>query len=112
MIDAARHYAAAKDLKDTRAMLLQAADADPTDPRPLAELIVLVSGRSRISHRRDSWCRRGSSVAGIPSNSNWPWPTRRARPGDGVTVDEALQQVLNREPSFGETMAAGSIYSD
>jgi tetratricopeptide (TPR) repeat protein len=111
MIDAARHYAAAKDLKNTRAILLRAADADPTDPRPLAELIVLVLGPERDIAQAHKLVQAGIERGGDPEQLELALADAALKAGDGATVDEALQQVLNREPSFDETMAAGSIYS-
>jgi tetratricopeptide (TPR) repeat protein len=92
--------------------LLQAADADTTDPRPLAELIVLVLGPEQDIAQARKLVQAGIERGGDPEQLELALADAAQKAGDGVTVDEALQQVLNREPSFGETMAAGSIYSD
>jgi tetratricopeptide (TPR) repeat protein len=112
LIDAGQYYAKAYDLKDARQVLVQAALIDPNDPRPVGELIIAVLGPEQDLKTAHALVQAGIERGGDPAELYLALAEAAREARDTVATDDALSQVMSHEPSFGITMAAGSIYAD
>jgi O-antigen ligase/tetratricopeptide (TPR) repeat protein len=112
LIDAGQYYAKANDLKDARQVLTEAALIDPNDPRPVGELIIAVLGPENDLNTARALVQAGIERGGDPAELYLALAEAAREARDTVATDDALAQVMSHEPSFGITMAAGSIYAD
>ncbi|MGA2409647.1 MAG: O-antigen ligase family protein [Candidatus Binataceae bacterium] len=111
LINAGQYYAKAQDLKSAREVLTQAASIDVTDPRPIGELIVGVLGPEKNIAAARTLVEQGIERGGDPAGLYLALAQAAREAGDPVTVDDALNQVMNHEPTFDMMMAAGQIYA-
>ena len=112
LIEAGQYYAKANDLKDARQMLTEAALIDPNDPRPVGELIIAVLGPENDLNTARALVQAGIERGGDPAELYLALADAARETRDTVATDDALSQVMSHEPSFGITLAAGSIYAD
>ena len=111
LIEAGHYYAKAKDLKSARTVLTEAASIDATDSRPIGELIIAVLGPEKDIATARTLVQAGIERGGDPAGLYLALAQAASEAGDPLTVDDALKQVLNHEPTFDMMMAAGQIYA-
>jgi tetratricopeptide (TPR) repeat protein len=112
LIQAGQYYAKADNLEAARKVLAEAADIDPTDPRPVGELIMAVLGPEKDLTTARALVQAGIERGGDPAELYLALGEAARRARDPAAADEALRAALSHEPSFAITMAAGSIYND
>jgi O-antigen ligase/tetratricopeptide (TPR) repeat protein len=111
LIQAGQYYAKADNLDAARKALAEAAEIDPTDPRPVGELIIAVLGPEKDLTTARALVQAGIERGGDPAELYLALGEAARRARDPVSADQALRAALSHEPSFAITMAAGSIYN-
>ncbi|HEX4209687.1 MAG TPA: O-antigen ligase family protein, partial [Candidatus Binataceae bacterium] len=112
LINGGEYYAKANNLKAARQVLAEAALGNPTDPRPIGELIIVVLGPTKDLTTARALVQRGIERGGDPAELYLALAVAAREARDPLATDEALQQVMSHEPSFEITLAAGYVYAE